>query len=411
VNPGVPRVSSIIAAVARGSSAPRTGADPRLALDLVERAYRALLASILAHPEMRRLASAWLGLRWFVDRCDFRSGVELEVACVPREEVLQTLRGWAERDEDSDEPPIDLFLVDHGVGPEDVALLAAWGSVAAGARAPVVVSLDPSSFVTGGLATLDEAVRRADDPTTLIDERLRAFARTDDARWVVASVNGARARPPHAANRGAEIAYEEASEAAAHDVVSPSLLVGAIAAASHTRCGWATDVQGVSGGIIDDLPLGFAVDDGEELSIPLQALVRETAARALGRQGIAVASCVANRDQAMFFRVPTLFREPSDEGERATATLGDQLFTRRLAGALELVASAVPATSEVRAIEETAIIVLTDLFGNDRAKPEIRIGVEGEPRAGNRVLRLSCSPRGFHGVSLSRVDLAARIGS
>lgn len=409
-SPGVPRVSSIIAAVARGSAAPRAGTEPRQALDLVAGAYRALLTSILAHPELRRLASAWLGLRWFVDRCDFRSGLELEVACVPREEVLRTLQAWAERDEDSEEPAVDLYLVDHGVGPEDVALLASWAAVAAQARSPLVVSLEPRALVVDTLRGLDDAVRRAAEPIDVVDERLRTFARTGDARWVVAAANGAQARAPHVPTRGAEIPYEETAEAAAADLVAPSLLVGALCATSHARRGWATDLQGVPGGVIEDLPLSFIVSDGEDLTIPLHALVRETAARALGRQGIAVASCVANRDQALFFRVPTLFREATDEGERSTTTLGDQLFTRRLANALDLVASAVPATADVRAIEETAAIVLSDLFGNDRAKPELRIGVSGEPKAGERVLTLSCSPRGFHGVSLSRVDLAARLG-
>lgn len=410
-SPGVPRVSSIIAAVARGSSAPRPGAEPRQALELVEGAYRALLAGILAHPELRRLASAWLGLRWFVDRCDFRSGVELEVACVPREDVLRTLEAWAERDEDSEEPAIDLCLVDHGVGPEDVALLASWAAVAAQARSPLVVTLEPKALTVDTLRGLDEAVRRAAEPVDVVDERLRTFARTDDARWVVASANGAQARSPHVPTRGAEIPYEESADAAGADLVSPSLLVGALCAGSHTRRGWATDLHGVPGGVIEDLPLSFIVDDGEDLTIPLHALVREAAARALGRQGIAVSSCVANRDQAMFFRVPTLHREATDEGERSTTTLGDQLFTRRLANALDLVASAVPASSELRAIEETAAIVLSDLFGNDRAKPELRIGVTGEPKAGERLLTLSCTPRGFQGVSLRRVDLAARLGS
>ena len=410
-SPGVSRASSIIAAVARGSSAPKARTDARAALDLVEGAYRTLLASILAHAEMRRLASAWQGLRWVVERCDFRSGVELEVACVPRDEVLATLRAMAERDEDSSEPAVDLFVVDHAIGVDDVERLAGWADVAASVRAPVVVSVEPALLSVERLDDLEEAVRRAEEPGALLHEKLRAFAKTDDARWVVAAVNGALARGPHLAARGAEITYEERPDARGLDVVASPYLIASLCAASHKRSGWATDIQGAQAGVVEDLPLSFVASEGEDLAIPLEAFVRETAARALGRNGIAVASCLANRDQALFFRVPALHREGGDKGESSTATLADQLFTRRLAEAVELLASAVPASADVRAVEQTATLVLAELFGSDHPKPEIRVGVVDDPATGGKQLRLSCSPRGFHGVSVSRLDLAARLGS
>lgn len=409
-SPGTSRASSIIAAVARGSSAPKSKTDARPAIDLVERAYRTLLASILAHPELRRLASAWQGLRWIVDRCDFRSGVELELACVLREEVLATLRAMAERDEDSSEPAVDLFVVDHSIGVGEVDLLAAWADVAAGVRAPIVVSIEPGILSVERLDDLDEAVRRAEEPSAVLHEKLRAFAKTDDARWVVAAVNGALARGPHLAARGAEIPYEERPDARGLDIVSAPYLIAALCAASHKRTGWATDIQGAPSGVVEDLPLSFVVEDGDNVAIPLEAFVRETAARALGRAGIAVAACMANRDQALFFRVPALHRAVGDKGESSTATLSDQLFTRRLANAVEVLASAVPASADVRAVEQTATIVLAELFGMDHPKPEIRVGVVDDPGSGGKQLRLSCSPRGFQGVSVSRLDLAARLG-
>ena len=54
-------------------------------------AFRALVSSILRHPEVRRLERAWRGLRLLVENAEKRAGVEVDVVCATRDEVTDAL--------------------------------------------------------------------------------------------------------------------------------------------------------------------------------------------------------------------------------------------------------------------------------------------------------------------------------
>ena len=49
------------------------------------------LNDVLNHPEFRRLEAAWRGLKFLVDRTDFRDAIELDVVSAPKGELVRIM--------------------------------------------------------------------------------------------------------------------------------------------------------------------------------------------------------------------------------------------------------------------------------------------------------------------------------
>ncbi len=115
---------------------------------------------ILHHPAFQKLESAWRGLRFLIDRTDFRENIQVELLNVSKDELLQDF-------EDAPEVPKSglyniVYTREYGVfggkpygaicanyefgpGPQDIALLQKCAAVAAMAHAPFITAPRRSS--------------------------------------------------------------------------------------------------------------------------------------------------------------------------------------------------------------------------------------------------------------------------
>jgi len=369
-------------------------------------AFQHLLGSILRHPEVRRLESAWRGLRLLVEHCDRRAGVSVEVFCAGRAEVTDTLGrlGGAAG-------PVDLVVVDQSLEPTaaDLERLEAWAARGGELLAPILVGGHPSMLGVASLlqvAQSTSALSRSGDPRAVVT---RATASRDETRWIVVALNDPLVRAPHtvSTSRQQDPPFEEdADDEGAHVYASASYVVAALCARSHARTGWPTSITGSRAGALGDLPVRTTRDRGVEAAIPLQVAPSEGALRDAARAGITVLACAPNTDAAVLTRAPTLHRPDGGTGA-AASTLPDQLFVSRFARAVHGIAAAIPATTEPRKAEEVALIALAEIFVNAAPPgPDLIARVD----AAKGSLSVTVHPRRFGGIGLEELTVSAPLG-
>ncbi len=367
-------------------------------------AFTRLLGEVLHHPEVRRLESAWRGLKWLVDRAGACEGVSIQVVAARVEDVEPALDALALGDE-----PLGLILVDHELGatPRDLDRMDRWAQRAEAIGAPLVVNARPELLGfddLGALSRTQRRVRSSEDPRAAA---LRNVAARDWARWISLAANGLVARPRHTTEsaRLGGIPFEEGSDL----FIGAVWAVGALASASFARCGWPCALTGTSDGRLESLNVRSGDDRGEQVSLPLEALVREDVAAEAAGAGVCLLSCAPNRDLAFLLHAPVLFRGPvgaSGTSAAASSTLAEQLFVARVGQAVLQLAAAIPRDTPPSVALEVARVTLAELFSGSPGKvPALDLAISGDPP----VLELTVRPRGFLGLRLEEATLAARL--
>jgi type VI secretion system protein ImpC len=401
-------ISRVVEAVARSARpAPSARAVVGSAPQRLELAFQNLLDSILRHPEVRRLESAWRGLRLLVEHCDRKAGLEIDVVSAGRDAVTAALQRLGEAD--VERAAIDLVVIDQPITALaiDLAYLDEWAGLAGTLLAPLVVAGHPSLL---GLDSLEQVARSTSALSASDDGRaiaLRSVAAREASRWVAIVLNQPLVRAAYtpASSRLQQPPYQEdASDLDAQVFASGGYVVAALCARSHARLRWPTAITGARDGVLGNLPVHTVRDRGEEAAAPLQVVPAEDAVREVARAGLILLTCAPNTDAAVLSRAPMLHRGAAGRGP-ATGTLGDQLFVGRFARAVQQVAAAIPAGTPPRAAEEVARIALSEMF--DLAAPA---GPEVATRVERDTLTVTVRPRRFAGIALEELTLGAALG-
>jgi hypothetical protein len=373
------------------------------------------LANVLANEEVQNLERAWRGLHFLVSRASSTSERSERGVLTTSERTIAVSAIAATADEvdgvlerlarATDADPIDLVLVDHALGSthRDLDRVASWAARAEALGAPLVANGLPELVGEADLSALGRSQRRlrsSDDPRAAA---VRAIAARDVTRWIALALNGAIARPRHrgVVPRLPGVTLDESAEL----YLGPAMMVGALAADSVQRTGWACALSGPTNGAVRDLPVH--VEDGS--GTPLEALASEATAAEAAAAGLMLFASVANKDVAILAHAPTLYRGAATTGGAPPAAahgLVDQIFVARIARAIVQLAAAIPGDTPPSAVAEVAKLALTELFGDAPRRPEVEIAVGGVPPC----LEVTVRPRGFHGVRLEEVTLGAPLG-
>ncbi|MBN2194432.1 MAG: type VI secretion system contractile sheath large subunit [Polyangiaceae bacterium] len=404
-------VAALVSAVARASSSRRSGGqEAGRARALAESSARSLLASVLAHPEFRRLERVWRGLRLILDQATPRSNVVVELVVARADQVAAALTAVARPTaRASDGLAADLVVIDQELdaSARDLDRIEEWGGIASSIPAPLVVGGTPALL---GLGSLEEAGRTrrrlssSDDPRAAA---VRAVCSREPARWVCVALNGAMARDPYTVetSRVRDLPFAEDPEAVAF-FLNPAVVVGAIVARAFVRNGHPFACLGPHDGALSGLPLRHL--SAPDVATPLAALVSSDAQAEVARAGLALLGGPLNRDTAILAHAPMLYRGPTvAQGGDAAPELGlpDQLFVARVAHAVEQLADAVPAGTPPDVAAQLARALLSRLFpGAGRPAPEI------EARVADGKLHVTVRPHRFAQVRLDAVGFAARLG-
>ncbi|HFE44661.1 MAG TPA: type VI secretion system contractile sheath large subunit [Nannocystis exedens] len=242
----------------------RVGDDTRvdeMAVDLLiadlDRRLAAQLDTILHHPQVQAIESAWRSAKRLVDRVDHHENIITEIFSCSREELFEDFSGAPEI------PRSGLYSVvynraygvfggnpygvicaafDFGSGAEDLGLLRYCAAVAAMAHAPLIANASPSLL---GLDSFADLPRLRDPAAAMNSPRLRlwrAFRATEDARYVTLALPRVLLREPYNVETCPhdQLRYRESTRHGAADLLwgYASFELTALIAASFARHRW-----------------------------------------------------------------------------------------------------------------------------------------------------------------------------
>lgn len=307
---------------------------------------------ILHNSEFQKLESAWRGLKFCIDRVNFRENVKVEMLNVSKEDLLIDF-------EDSPEiPKSGLYKIvysaeygqfggkpygllvanfDFGPGPQDIALMQNCAAVATMAHAPFIAGAGPQFFGLDDYLTLPnmkdlKAVFEGPQYT-----KWQSFRESEDARYVGLAMPRFLLRLPYGDMTVPvkSFNYEEevVGEHQKYLWGNSSFALATRVADSFAKYRWCPNIIGPqAGGAVEDLPLHQYEHMGEvQTKCPTEIMLTERREYELSEEGFIGLTMRKDSDNACFFSAnstqkPKYFGQ-SEEGRDAELNyrLGTQL--------------------------------------------------------------------------------------
>ena len=299
------------------------------------------LDEILHHEKFQEIESAWRGLKFLVDRTDFRRNVKIEILDVTKEDLIQDFEDSAEIIQSGlyrhtyiseyDTPggePIGAIISNYEFGrnPQDIALLRNISRVSASAHMPFIGSVGPAFF---GKDSMEE-VAAIQDIANYLDRaeyiKWKGFRDSDDARYIGLTLPRFLARLPYGSDTVPvrSFNYEEQVKGGDHERylwANASFAFAANMVRSFINNGWCVQIRGPqAGGLVEDLPIHmYDLGTGNQVKIPTEVLIPETREFEFANLGFIPMSFYKNRDYACFFSANSTQKPALYETKEATA--------------------------------------------------------------------------------------------
>jgi len=307
---------------------------------------------VLHHAEFQKVESAWRGLKFAIDRVNFRENIKIEMLNVSKEDLLIDF-------EDSPEiPKSGMYKIvysaeygqfggrpyglivgnyDFGPGPQDIALIQNCAAVAAMSHAPFIASAGPQFFGLDSYLNLPnmkdlKAVFEGPQYT-----KWQSFRESEDSRYVGLTMPRFLLRLPYGQNTVPVKAfnYEEqvVGEHASYLWGNTAFAMATRVADSFAKFRWCPNIIGPqAGGTVEDLPLHQYEAMGEiQTKIPTEIMLTERREFELSEEGFIGLTFRKDSDNACFFSANSVqkpkFFGQSEEGRDAELNyrLGTQL--------------------------------------------------------------------------------------
>ena len=318
----------------------------------IDRKMSQQIDEVLHHKDVQKLESAWRGLKFVVDRTDFRENNKVELLNISKEQLLEDfedspevvrsglykLAYTAEYGQFGGEPYAAMVAnYDFGPGAQDIALLQNCASVASMAHAPFIAAAGPKFFGLDddfqGLANLKDLDSVFEGPQYT---KWNSFRESEDARYVGLTAPRFLLRLPYGEDNPVKAFDYQENVDRGHN----SYLWGNTAFAFATKLTesfaqyrWCPNIIGPqSGGAVEDLPLHhYEAGGATETKIPTELLISERREYELAEQGFIPLSMRKGSDNACFFSANSAQKAKtfgtSKEGKEAELNyrLGTQL--------------------------------------------------------------------------------------
>ncbi|WP_437520773.1 type VI secretion system contractile sheath large subunit [Sorangium sp. So ce726] len=307
---------------------------------------------ILHNPTFQKLESAWRGLKFVIDRCDFRENVKVEMLNCSKEDLLADFEDAPEVPKSGlykivysaefgqfGGKPVGAIIANYefGPGPQDIALLQKCAAVATMSHAPFIAAAGPQFFGLKdfqGLPNLKDLKALFEGPQYT---KWNAFRETEDARYVGLVMPRFLLRLPFGANTVPVKAFNYEEEVVGkHDAYCWGNATYAFAtrlADSFAKYRWCPNIIGPqAGGSVENLPLHQYEAMGEiQTKVPTEIMLTERREFELSEEGFIGLTFRKDSDNACFFSANSAqkakFFGQSDEGRAAEMNyrLGTQL--------------------------------------------------------------------------------------
>ena len=260
--------------------------------------------AVLRHPEVRKLEAAWAGLKFIIDRVDFREGVKMTVIHAKREDAVERCY------EQVVSPAIDgerltpgLLVYDYACGStqQDIDFMAMVAQYANALPVPAVVPLDAEFFnlkslrLIKNLPTLTSFIEGYEYAKwrSLRDERYSKALVPVTGRFIL--------RAPHKAKAKATgYTYDEKVQKISDLLWGGGHLAMAVCAGrSYVENGWPTRMFGARAGKLEDLPVVDNPHDPDSPWGPGDLALPDRRVDEMPEIGINILQSVKNDDHCM----------------------------------------------------------------------------------------------------------------
>jgi type VI secretion system protein ImpC len=329
----------------------------------------AQINEILHHKEFRRLESSWRGLKFLVDRTDFRENIQIEVMSVPKKSLRDVFHESIYQPEYDSETdfPLSVVIADYEFdnSTPDVALLLDLSNDLEAIQIPLVSSISSEFFGISNADKINSLPYLGEMMSRSEYVKWRGFREGDSSRWVTLAFNRFLLRLPY--GRENRVKRFDFNETESYFVWgNPVWALGCLMTASFAEFGWATEIYGIKNGTVENFPVHeYTSKSGEKTYIPLETFIPIQLGSDLADNGIAPLMCRVNFDAGMFTTIPTAHIPTNYGDQRAMdvsilqATLPYQLLVSRIAQYVRLIQDQIIPGNNPQGIEEGFIKALT----------------------------------------------------
>jgi type VI secretion system protein ImpC len=278
--------------------------------------------AVLHHAELQKLESAWRGLKYLVDKTDFRENIRLELLNVSKEDLLEDFEDspevtksglyktlyTAEYGQFGGKPYGNIIAnYEFGPGPQDIKLLQHIASVSAMAHAPFFAAAGPEFFGLDnfkGIPNLKDLKSIFEGPQYI---KWQSFRESEDSRYVALTLPRFLLRLPYGSETKPVKAFNyEENVSASHEHYlwgNTAFTFASRLTDSFAKYRWCTNIIGpLGGGAVEDLPVHqFESMGAVQTKIPTEVLISDRREFELAEEGFISLAMRKGSDNACFF--------------------------------------------------------------------------------------------------------------
>ena len=318
----------------------------------IDRKLSQQIDEILHHPDVQKLESAWRGLKFVVDRTDFRQNIKIEVLSATKNDLLTDFEDSpeiaksglyrhvysAEFGQFGGQPVASIVAnFEFGPGTQDIKLMQDLSAVGAMSHAPIIASAGPQMF---GVEKYEDIANLKDLQSLLEGPKYakwNSFRTSEDARYLGLTVPRFLLRVPYGADTVPVKAfnYEESSKGQTDNYLwgNAAFSFATRLTDSFAKYRWCPNIIGPqSGGAVENLPVHTFESMGQlQSKIPTEVLISDRREYELAEQGFIALTMRKGSDNAAFFSANSVQKPKTfgntEEGKQAETNyrLGTQL--------------------------------------------------------------------------------------
>ncbi len=307
---------------------------------------------VLHHEDFQKLESSWRGLKFLVDRTNFRRNIKIEVINVSKDElqddfesVPETLQSGLFKhvyDQEYDQAGgapfgaiIGNYEFDNTI--QDITLLRSLASVSAACHAPFIGAVGAQFF---GMQDMDELALQS-DVTPVFEKKeyvkWNTFRETEDSRYVGLTLPRFLLRAPYGSSSipTKTFNFEEDASGETHENYlwgNASYAFAANLTNSFAENGWCVNIRGPkAGGLVADLPVHFyEASGGTQAKIPTEILISDRREYELSELGFIPLAFYKSKDYACFFSANSIQKPAEYIGRDADYATANSRLSARL---------------------------------------------------------------------------------
>lgn len=299
------------------------------------------ICEIMHNDEFQKMESAWRGLKFLVDRTDFRRNIKVEMINISKEALSDDFEDapepvqsglykqiyTAEYDQPGGEPfGAIVSNYNFGRGPVDLDLMQNVAKISAATHCPFIGSVGSDFF---GLKSISQ-LPAIPDLAAVFEQseyaKWNAFRDSEDSRYLGLTVPRFLLRLPYGKETVPvkEFDFEENVSGEEHDKYlwgNASFAFASRLTESFSKNGWCVNIRGPqAGGLVEDLPLHLYESAGDtEVKVPTEILISDRREFEFAQQGLISLSFYKNKNYACFFSAQSTQRPAKYSTAEATA--------------------------------------------------------------------------------------------